>query len=65
MSQIQANPGRRCVVRRARRRGGIRRRLALQKFPGAKEAIMSYYAANAQEANCGAGTWRTSATPKW
>ena len=30
---------------------------ALEKFPGAKEAIMSYYAANAREGagNCGAG----------
>jgi hypothetical protein len=28
---------------------------ALEKFPGAKDAIMSYYAANAQEPNCGAG----------
>ena len=29
--------------------------LALDKFAGAKEAIMSYYAANAREPNCGAG----------
>ena len=28
---------------------------ALEKFPGAKDAIMSYYAANAREPNCGAG----------
>ncbi len=28
---------------------------ALEKFAGAKEAIMSYYAANAQEPGCGAG----------
>ena len=30
---------------------------ALEKFPGAKDAIMSYYAANAREGagNCGAG----------
>ncbi len=28
---------------------------ALEKFPGAKEAIMSYYAANGREPNCGAG----------
>jgi hypothetical protein len=28
---------------------------ALQKFPGAKEQIMSYYGANAREPNCGAG----------
>ena len=28
---------------------------ALDKFPGAKEQIMSYYAANAREAGCGAG----------
>lgn len=28
---------------------------ALQKFPGAKEAITNYYGANAREANCGAG----------
>ena len=29
---------------------------ALDKFAGAKDAIMSYYAANAQEPNCGAGS---------
>ena len=39
---------------------------ALEKFPGAKDAIMSYYAANAR----GAQLRRrpdaaTSATPKW
>src|SRR5262245_48233512 len=28
---------------------------ALDKFAGAKDAIMSYYAANARESNCGAG----------
>ena len=28
---------------------------ALEKFPGAKDAIMSYYAANGREPNCGAG----------
>lgn len=28
---------------------------ALDKFAGAKEAIMSYYAANAREPDCGAG----------
>ncbi len=28
---------------------------ALEKFAGAKEAIMSYYAANGREPNCGAG----------
>ena len=29
---------------------------ALDKFAGAKEAIMSYYGANAREAGCGAGS---------
>ena len=40
---------------------------ALDKFPGAKDAIMSYYAANAREGgNCGAGHMEaTSTTPVW
>ena len=40
---------------------------ALEKFPGAKDAIMSYYAANAREGagNCGAGHMRDIATPVW
>ena len=29
--------------------------MALEKFAGAKKAIMSYYAANGREPNCGAG----------